>query len=177
MPWKTLSSRSVYKNRWMEVTEDVVESPTGKKLTFGVVRKEPFALIIPWDGEYFTLVSQYRSGPASFTLEFPQGHFEHSSMEATARAELEEETGLTAGSIEEIGSFCLAPGHHTQVCRVFLAQKLSVGKAHPEETEEGMTSRRITPKQFKEMVISGEIVDGPSIAALGILSFSGKLPG
>ena len=85
MPWKKLSTKSVYKNHWMEITEDRIESPKGKKMTYGVVHKKPFALIIPWDGKYFTLVGQYRYPIDNWTWEFPQGHCEGVSIEETAK--------------------------------------------------------------------------------------------
>jgi len=45
MKWKKLSSKIVYKNKWMEITEDQVKTAYGKQLAYGVVRKKPFALI------------------------------------------------------------------------------------------------------------------------------------
>jgi len=170
MTWKTKSSKSVYKNKWMEVTEDVVESEFGKEITYGVVRKKPFALIIPWDGKYLTLVKQFRYPVDFYSLEFPAGHFEHNSIEETAKEELEEETGLRAKKIEEIGSFFLGPGHHTQVCNVFLATELTEGSQNLEDQEEGMEVKKVTVKEFNQMIEKGEIKDGPSIAAFGMIT-------
>ena len=169
MPWKTKSSKSFYKNHWMEVTEDVVENDSGKELTFGIVHKKPFALIIPWDGKYFTLVKQYRYSVGTFTLEFPAGHFEHDSIEETAKKELEEETGLRAGKIEEIDTFFLAPGHHNQVCHVFLATELTEGMQELEEQEEGMKTIKVAFEELRIMIKNGEVKDGPTLAAFGIL--------
>ena len=169
MSWKIKSSKSVYKNRWMEVTEDVVESDSGKEMTFGIVRKKPFALIIPWDGKYFTLVKQYRPAVEVYTLEFPAGHFEHSSIEETAKKELEEETGLRAEKIIEVGDFFLGPGHHSQICHVFLATELTEDKQNLEEWEEGLEVIKVTAEELKQMIKDGEIKDGPSIAAFGMM--------
>lgn len=169
MTWKTKSSKSVYKNRWMEVTEDVVENNSGKEMTFGIVRKQPFALIIPWDGKYLTLVKQYRHAVGTYTLEFPAGHFEHDSIEETAENELKEETGLRAKKIIEIGYFFLGPGHHSQICHVFLATELTEDEQNLEEWEEGMEIKKVTIAEFEQMVKDGEIKDGPSIAAFGII--------
>jgi len=170
MPCKKLSSKQVYKNKWMEVSEDEVETESGKRLIFGVVHKEPFALIIPWDREKFTLVGQYRYPVESFSWEFPQGHFEHNSIEETAKEELKEETGLKAEKIEEIGKLFLAPGHHSQICHAVLANGLGEGKREIEESEEGMEIKKVSVEEFKEMVKNGGIKDGPTIAAFGILN-------
>ena len=170
MAWKKLSSKQVYKNKWMEVTEDEIETDFGKKLTFGVVRKEPFALIIPWNGKKFTLVGQYRYPVESFSWEFPQGHFEHDSIEETAKEELREEAGLYAEKIEVIGETFLAPGHHSQICHMFLATGLTQGEKELEESEEGMETKEVTFKELGEMIRSGEIKDGPTLAAFAMLN-------
>lgn len=170
MAWKKISSREVYKNNWIKVTEDNVRTETGKEYTYGVVRKKPFALIIPWDGKYLTLVGQYRYAVDSYSWEFPEGHYEHSSIEETAREELKEETGLRAGAIKKIAEFTLAPGLTDQVCNVFLATDLSGGKTAFEESEieSGMQVKKVTLVEFRKMVIDGEIKDGPTLAAYGI---------
>lgn len=158
----------------MSITEDEVETDSGKRLVYGVVHKNPFALIIPWDGEAFTLVGQYRHAIQKFSWEFPQGHFEHDSIEETAKAELQEETGLVATSIKMIGQFFLGPGHHAQVCKVFLAEDLTEGKTSLEEgeIESGMKTLRVTPKKLDEMIATGKMEDGPTMAALSILKNS-----
>lgn len=171
MSWKKLSTKQVYKNHWMEITEDQIKTPSGKKLTFGVVHKKPFALIIPWDGKYFTLVTQYRYPINSFTWEFPQGHYEHASIKITAQKELAEETGLRAKKMQKIGSFYLASAHHTQECHVFFATELTAKEAQREESEKdtNMQAKKVTLEDFETMVNKGLMKDGPSLAAFTIL--------
>lgn len=153
----------------MEITEDQVITDFGKHLTYGVVHKEPFALIIPWDGNHLFLVGQYRYPVNEFSWEFPQGHFEHSAIVETAQKELREETGLTASTVEEVAVFNLAPGHHSQKCHVFLATELTAGKNKLEESEEGMKTKKLTVAEFQEMIATGDIKDAPTIAAFGII--------
>ncbi len=176
MSWKTISSRSVYKNKWMEITEDQVVTDFGKHLTYGVVHKEPFALIVPWDGNRLFLVGQYRYPVNEFSWEFPQGHLEHGNILETARKELQEETGLTASDIKEIVVFNLAPGHHSQKCHVFLATDLVEGSSELEESEEGMKTKKLTVAEFQKMIVRGDIKDGPTIAAFGIITARQLIP-
>ncbi len=166
MSWQKLSSKQIYQSRFMTVTEDEVITDHGDQITFGVVHKIPGASIIPWDGQCFTLVGQYRYPVDFFSWEFPAGHFEHTDMESTARAELEEEAGLLAGKIEKIGEFHLAPGHHTQVIHFFLATDLSEGEQKLETSEQGMQIKRVTHAQLNQMIMSGEVKDSLTIAAL-----------
>lgn len=169
---KTIQSKEIYKNKFMTVTEDVVETDSGKKLTYGIIHKKPFALIIPWDGKNLTLVRQYRYAVGKFTLEFPMGHFEHDSIEETAKSELREETGLSAGSMKLIGQFYLGPGHHTQICKVFLAEDLTKGEIdlEPGEKESDLKTLEISLAGFEMMIKNGEMEDGPSLAAWSLYS-------
>ncbi len=153
----------------MEVFEEKLKTDFGKKLTFGVVRKKPFALIIPWDGRYLYLVGQYRYPVDSFSWEFPAGHLEFGSMKDTAKKELKEEAGLIAKKIKELGYFFLAPGHNSQLGYVFLATELAKGKQELEAAEEGMKVKKVTLSQLGKMIASGKIKDGPTIAAYGIM--------
>ena len=166
MSWQKLSSVEKYKNRYMTVTEDELITDHGDKVIFGVVHKIPGACIIPWNGEYFTLVGQYRYPVDAFSWEFPAGHFEHESMESTARTELEEEAGLLANEIKKIGQFQLGPGHHTQVIHFFLATGLTPGKQNLETAEKGMQIKQVTHEQLNQMIKSGEVQDSLTIAGL-----------
>ena len=168
MTWKKLNSKEVYKNRWIRVTEDEVETDKGKHFTYGVVHKQPFALIIPWNGERLTVVGQYRYIVGSYSWEFPQGHYEHSNIEETAREELREETGLRADAIQEIGSLWLGPGAIAQECKIFMATNLQQGERHLEESEEGMECKAVTLEEFWEMVSNGSIKDAPTLAAFAL---------
>jgi len=170
MTWIIKSSKKVYKNRFMTVTEDEVETDFGEKLTLGIVHKKPFALIIPWDGRHFTLVGQYRHAIQKFSWEFPQGHFEHISIEETAKTELKEGTGISADYIKMIGHYYIGPGHLSQECKVFLAKKLTEGKSDLQEGEKGMKTIKVTLDELKQMIKTGKMEDGPSLAALSIFN-------
>jgi ADP-ribose pyrophosphatase YjhB (NUDIX family) len=168
MSWNKKSSKVVYENKWMSVTEDQVKTAHGLDLTYGVVSKPPFALIVPWDGERFTLVRQYRYPVLKELWEFPKGSFEHASTLETAKLELKEETGLVAGSIEKIASYCVAPGFLSQECYVFLATDLVQGECNLEESELGMISQSFTLSELKQMIRSGVLEDSNTIAALSV---------
>jgi hypothetical protein len=47
-PWKTLSSRSVYENPWIQIREDQVINPSGGNGIYGVVHMKNKAIgVIP----------------------------------------------------------------------------------------------------------------------------------
>ena len=101
-----LDSKIVYQNRWMRVREDVVARPDGSRGIYGVVEKPDYAVILPVDGDGLHLVEQYRYPVGGRFWELPQGSWEERpdvDPAVLARAELEEETGLAAAEMREIG--------------------------------------------------------------------------
>lgn len=166
MTWQKLSSSTMYKNRYMTVTEDELVTDHGDKVIFGIVHKEPAVQIIPWDGERVTIISQYRYPVDHLSWEFPAGHMEHNNIEVCALAELEEEAGLKAQKIIEIGTFAIAPGHLTQICHVFLATDLFQGQQNLEPAEKGMQIKTVNLAELNQMIINHEITDGLTLSSL-----------
>ena len=86
----TLSSREVYRNRWMRVREDEILRSNGQKGIYGVVDKDECAIILPIDDEHVWLVEQFRYPIQERALELPQGGWEMEveQPEELARGEL-----------------------------------------------------------------------------------------
>lgn len=59
-----------------------------------------------------------------------------------AKAELREETGLTAGSMRHAGRLFLGYGYSTQAYDLFLATELTKGEAQLDAEELGLVPRR-----------------------------------
>jgi 8-oxo-dGTP pyrophosphatase MutT (NUDIX family) len=168
MAIKTLATREIYRNRWMSVREDAIERIDGSAGIYSVVDKPDCALIIPiQDGKVY-LIEQYRYPVGARYIEFPQGTLEQ-EPDATpldvARRELEEETGLKAGSMELLGDIFIAYGITSQRMFVFLATDLTEGKPHLEPEEQDLVSRPLRVGEFEEMMRAGEIKDAQSMAA------------
>lgn len=169
---KQLSTKTVYKNPWMTVREDDVEFSNGHQGIYGVVEKDHFALIIPFDGTHLHLVEQYRYATGKQSIEFPQGkHEDNASISPIdlANAELEEEIGLVSAEIKEIGFFYEAPGYSNQGFHIFFATDLSLGKKNPDVTETDLIHHKMTVSEFEKAVLSGKITDAPTISAYGLL--------
>jgi 8-oxo-dGTP pyrophosphatase MutT (NUDIX family) len=168
-----ISSRVVYRNRWMTVREDDIRHPDGSPGIYGVVDKPTAALIVPLEDDGFHLVEQYRYTLSRRSLEFPQGTWpddRETSTEELARAELGQETGLRAATLERIGSFAIGPGFTNQRCDVFLATGLTPGApADRDPEEQEMTQRWVSQADLELMIREGEIVDGCTIAAYTML--------
>jgi 8-oxo-dGTP pyrophosphatase MutT (NUDIX family) len=175
-PIETLESRIAYQNRWLSLREDRIRLPDGSEGIYGVVDKPPFALVVPWDGERLHLVGQWRYTVRRFCWEFPQGSLHDrpdAPMEEVARTELAEETGLRAARLEWLGDFYAAYGYSSQPYSIFLATELTQGEASPEHEEQGIVTRTATVAEFEQMMQSGEMPDGHSAAAYGVLRSRG----
>lgn len=178
---KRLSGRVVYENRWMRVCEDQVRFADGQTGIYGVVEKTDFALIVPQhaDGR-FQMVQQYRYPVAQRFWEFPQGAWETRpdvDPEALARAELREETGFEAATLEPLGRLFPSYGFCTQPVHIFLARGLTHVGICREAEEQDMISAAFTLSDIRQMIAEGQVRDGPTVSALGLMALSGKLPG
>lgn len=171
-----LSSHIVYANAWMTVHEDTVRRPDGTTGIYGVVEKPDFALVLPRWEKGFWLVEQYRYPVRRRAWEFPQGSWHGDPLgdsAALAVTELAEETGLTAGSLTHLGHLFEAYGFSTQGFDVYLATDLTAGEPNREQSEQDMVHRAFTDTDIKQMVLTGEIVDAPSLAALALYTLAG----
>ncbi|OLR91381.1 NUDIX domain-containing protein [Actinokineospora bangkokensis] len=163
-----LDTKQVYANAWMTVREDAIRRPDGSPGIYGVVDKPHCALVIPIEGERLLLVEQFRYPLGRRCWEFVQGTApDLAVVEPTelARAELREETGLTAERVDKIGELAIAPGMSSQTCSVFVATGLTQGEPDREVTELDMRTGWFTRREFEDLVRNGTITDSPSLAA------------
>jgi 8-oxo-dGTP pyrophosphatase MutT (NUDIX family) len=169
---RTTGSREVYRNPWLRLREDDVERADGSTGVYAVVEKPDFALVLPAERGGFWLVEQYRHPVARRSWEFPQGTWSagaDGTPEELARAELAEETGLRAGSLEHLGRLDLAPGLSTQEADVWLATDLTPGPTARESTEADMRSAFVPSAELTAMIRAGRFTDMPSLAGWALL--------
>ena len=141
----------------------------------GVVDKADFSLIIPFDGERFHLVEQYRYPVDGRFWEFPQGAYEldpDADPTRVARGELKEETGLSAASMIRLGKLFQAYGYANQAVHVFYATDLTPGDTSPEAEEAGLVSQSFTRDEINSMIRDAKITDLATVGALTLLDRS-----
>ena len=98
---RTTGSREVYRNPWIRVREDAVEHADGSPGIYGVVEKEHFALVLPYERGGFWVVEEYRLPVDRRVAGFPQGTWAagaHGTPEELAHAELAEGSGCGPGA-------------------------------------------------------------------------------
>lgn len=179
--WQTISSRTVYENPWMRVTEDQVVTPGGAQSVYGVTHHPaPGCTILPIGADGSTwIVGQYRYAVGCYTWELPAGSIgKDRDPLSGAKRELSEETGLTAAQWHPF--LYLAPINPATdlVTHGFVAWDLTVGTPHPDEGEE-LALRQLPFAELLEMVLRGEITSAVSVAAVlqaHTLALRGRIP-
>lgn len=167
-PWTTKTICQVYDNPWIAVTHREVVNPTGGAGIYGVVHFKNLAIgIVPLDECGNTwLVGQYRYTLGRYSWEIPEGGgpLGVAPLES-AKRELQEETGIEAQVWTELLEMHLSNSVTDELGIAFVAQGLAFGTARPEETEQ-LQVRCLPFSKAVDMVLSGEITDALSIAAL-----------
>jgi 8-oxo-dGTP pyrophosphatase MutT (NUDIX family) len=173
MSTRRLSSRPVYENRWLRLREDEIERPDGSRGVYSVVEKPDFALVVPIDADGgLWLVEQYRYPVSARFWEFPQGAWEDAPDAdplELARGELREEVGLQAAEMRHLGRLYHAYGFCSQAFDVWLAGDFEHVPTSRDAEEQDMQTRKVTRAEWEAMVRDGTVMDGPSIAAYGLL--------
>jgi 8-oxo-dGTP pyrophosphatase MutT (NUDIX family) len=167
-PWTTLGSRRVYENAWIRVREDQVLRPDGQPGVYGVVEFKNRAVgVLPVDEDgSIWLVGQYRYPLNIYSWEIPEGGSPAGEApEQTARRELAEETGLSAGKLELITTAHLSNSVCDEVAYIYRATELSPGLSMPEGTEQ-LHAKRVSWDEARAMLRRGDITDSMSVIAL-----------
>jgi 8-oxo-dGTP pyrophosphatase MutT (NUDIX family) len=179
-PWTTLESRSIYDNNWISLTEHQVINPSGGRGIYGEVHFKNHAIgILPLDEDMNTwLVGQYRYPLKAYSWEIPEGGGPlDKPVLDSAKRELQEETGLIAGSWTELLKMHLSNSVSDEAAVIYVARDLTMGTAAPEETEE-LVLRKLPFEEAYQMALNGRITDSMSVAALlktKLLLLEGKL--
>jgi ADP-ribose pyrophosphatase len=161
----------------MTVKEDVIERENGARGVFGIVEKPDFAVIAAIENGEVCLVEQHRYPVASRFWELPQGSWESRSLRACdlAKAELREETGIVAHSIEHLGHLFLAYGYSSQGYDVFMASELEHASQDLDTEEHGLVARFFSIPDVELMIVEGKIKDATTVAAFGLLRLRKKI--
>lgn len=165
-PWKTISSKIVYRNRWLRLREDHVVRPDGKPGIYSVVEGKPFVCIVPKIGNMFYMVDQYRYPIQKQSIEFPMGGIESGeSIEQALHRELQEESGLKSSQFTYLGFHYSANGHDTTGGHIYLAENCLEIAKKPEGSELDMVTQKFDEATLKKLIKDGTITDGPTVSA------------
>ena len=164
---KTLSSEKIFDGRILHVRRDTVLLPNGHQSTREVVDHPGGVCVLALDDqERVLVVSQFRYPYGEVLRELPAGKLEYGEDPAQAAIrELREETGAVAGTFQPLGELYPSPGYCGEIIRMYLARDLSFGDTDPDE-DEFLGLERVPFSQLVEQVLSGEIKDAKTFAAV-----------
>lgn len=162
-PWKIKKSEEKYKNPWISVREDIVIRPDGKKGICGVVDMLNGVYILPLDDEgYVYIIDQFRYVMGRNIIETAGGSLKKTEDPLeTAKRELLEETGITAGDWIFLGTIHPLTAVVKSSSNLYLAKNLNFFQASPEGTEK-IKVIKVKLEEAIRMVMDGIINSGPS---------------
>jgi ADP-ribose pyrophosphatase len=172
--FRRLDEREVHQGHiWRVVVADF-ESPTGERFERDVVRSPGAVGVVPvrFDVEgnpVVVLVRQYRPALDRELDEIPAGmrDVDGEDPAETARRELAEECGLSAGRLELLTAFENSAGMTDAVTHVYLALDLKAvpSKAHGPE-EDHMTVHAVGFAEALARIEAGQITDAKTVVGL-----------
>lgn len=160
-----ISSKLLFKGV-LNVRLDEVKLLNGNKSTRIYFEHRGASGILPVEDGHVYLVQQYRYPIRQVTWEIPAGKREKGqSFLACARAELKQETGLTAKSLKEALVFHPCNAFSDEEQHLYVATGLKRGKDCPDE-DEFLNVQKFPLEKAYKMVEKGEITDAKTILML-----------
>jgi len=167
-----LDSKVVYEGPLFRVLHDHLIEPDGTDSERDVIRHNGSVVILavnpgkhrknPW----IVIERQYRHAAGQYLWELPAGKLDAGEKPIDgAKRELSEETGYQAKKWSPLVDYFASPGFLGESMKVFLAEDLVAGDAHPEE-DEHIDFRLVKLSELLEMVDKGKIVDGKTLTSI-----------
>ena len=167
-PWKTLSTREIYKNKWMRLREDLAELPNGRTTIYGVCEFGECVGVLPFvDDQNVIMVRQYRYvQQENHRWEMPTGGIRPGETpEQAAQRELMEECGYRAGNLGWVSSYHPSKSVCHETAHLYVGRGLIAAEALPDETE--FFERAVLPiDEVLRMVETSEIRDSMTVIAV-----------
>jgi len=166
--WKTLSTRDVYKNKWMRLREDVAELPNGRTTIYGVCEFGECVGVLPFvDHNHVVMIRQYRYvHQENHRWEMPTGGIRPGeSPEEAAQRELMEEAGYRAGELTWVSSYHTSKSVCHETAHLYIGRDLVAADALPDDTE--FFERAVLPfGEVLRLVETSEIRDSMTVIAV-----------
>ena len=167
-----VSSEVVYQGPLFRVLHDKLIEPGGKPSERDVIRHNGSVVILAVDrskskkNPWIVIERQYRHAANQFLWELPAGKLEAGEDAlAGAQRELAEETGYHAKKWKPLVEYYASPGFLGESMKVFLADGLQAGDAHP-EADEDIEFRLVKLSEILKMIEKGAILDGKTLTSV-----------
>lgn len=168
-PVEQAAEVQVYKNRFMTLYDDEVRFANGRagrywRLVYG--DGLPGAAVLPVCGDRVALVCVWRYAISGWEWAVPRGYAHTADPAQTACAELAEEIGVSPLELIPLGTVHPDSGHITSAVHLYAARISPDAVTEPADTEEVAGVQWITARELRQMIASGQITDGFTLAAV-----------
>jgi 8-oxo-dGTP pyrophosphatase MutT (NUDIX family) len=167
-----ISSEVVYQGPLFRILHDKLIEPGGRHNERDVIRHNGSVVILAIDtskskkNPWIVLERQYRHAANQYLWELPAGKLEAGEEALTgAKRELAEETGYHAKKWRPLVEYFASPGFLGESMKVFVAEGLEAGAAHPEEDEQ-IELRLVKLSELLKMIEKGAILDGKTLTSV-----------
>jgi ADP-ribose pyrophosphatase len=167
---KIIKDEVVYAGRVVTAHRIMLQMDNGKVIPRDFLEMAQAVVVIPvLDDGTIVLIRNQRYAVREEMYEFCAGRLDSPDEEPASAAarELLEETGCKAVHMEKLGSFHTMPGCCNEYMHAFLATGISEGRQELEEYER-IEVEKVSLERLKELILSGQLHDGKSIAAFGL---------
>lgn len=165
---KQLKEEYLYKGKIINLRRDEVRLPDGGTAFREVVEhKGGVCVAALTENDEILFVRQFRYPYREVTLEIPAGKRDSQNEDPLlcGKRELREETGAVAEKYLSLGELYPTPGYCGEVIHMYAATGLSYGECDPDD-DEFLSVERIPLEKAVDMVLSGEIKDAKTQAAV-----------
>lgn len=164
---KQLSYEYKFEGRIIKLRVDEALLPDGKTATREVVEHGGGVCVAALDCDGCVLaVRQFRYPYSETVLEIPAGKRDGDEDPFVCGVrELKEETGATAAEYRFLGELYPSPGYCGEIIWMYAAKGLTFGEQNPDE-DEFLSVEKIPLNEFADMVLSGEVKDAKTQAAV-----------
>src|ERR1035437_353930 len=167
-----LISETVFEGPLFRVLRDRLIEPGGKLATRDIVRHNGSVVVLAIDNTknkrdpWIVVERQYRHAANRFLWELPAGKLEPGEDPLLgAQRELAEETGYRANKWKPLVEYYASPGFLGESMKVFIAEGLVAGDAHPEDDED-IEFRLVKLSDVVKMIDKGSIRDGKTLTSV-----------
>ncbi len=160
-------TEKVYDGKIIRVRRDDALLPDGKRAIREVVEHTGgVAVVAIDDAENVLLVRQFRYPLGMELIEIPAGTLKpKEDPRLCGIRELEEETGAVAEQFTDLGRIYPCAGFTNEIIYLYMAEGLSFGQLHLDD-DEYLSVSRMPLSQLVDRILSGEICDGKTVAAI-----------
>jgi ADP-ribose pyrophosphatase len=173
-----LSRREIHKGRVLDIGIEHVRLPGGVETDLEIIRHPGAAAIVPLnDRGEIVMLHQFRHAAGGMLWEIPAGTLSPGEQPlACAHRELEEETGLRAGEMIELGVMVPAPGYSDERIHLFLARGLTQATQKLDADEVITEIRPLPVREVMRTIAAGDLIDAKSVVAICRAQARGLLP-